>query len=72
MPRTLLMLVLLSAACGRREVATGNWTVAARTDAAATTGKGSDEGVGESAPGSGAPDAASRGAPDVIAPRARP
>jgi hypothetical protein len=33
MQRALLLILLLAAACGRRELATGNWTGVARPDA---------------------------------------
>ena len=38
MQRALLLILLLAPACGRRELATGNWTGVARPDATVSTG----------------------------------
>jgi hypothetical protein len=85
MPRVLVVTLLLAAACGRREVGTGNWTGVARPDAAASPGPPRDEGAvakgldaalppsdtGSAGAGGGPPDASlAPRSPEVAAPGA--
>lgn len=56
MQRVLLLILLLTPACGRREVATGNWLGAAPPDAAPPTGPTrEDQGSPVSMPDAAAP-----------------
>jgi hypothetical protein len=55
MPRAAVLILLLAAACGRRETITGNWTGVVRPDGGAT---GSAPAADQATPG-GATDAAS-------------
>jgi hypothetical protein len=44
MPRALVLILLLTAACGRRETVTGNWTGVAAPDAATPSTPTADQG----------------------------
>jgi hypothetical protein len=59
MHRTLLLMLLITVACSRRETVSGNWTGVAGPDAS-TSIPTADEGA-TSGPGHGSPDAAAGG-----------